>query len=51
MAILAMVKFTRVDRASVLRNMGWKSFGKEETRIVTEMLRRDMQALFAESPS
>ncbi len=51
MAILAMVKFTRVDRASVLRNMGWKSFGKEETRIVTEMLRRDMQALFAGPPS
>ena len=47
MAILAMVKFTRVDRAAVLRNMGWKSFGKNEIRIVTEMLRRDMQALFA----
>ena len=49
MAILAMVKFTRVDRAAVLRNMGWKSFGKDEIRIVTEMLRRDMQALFARS--
>ena len=48
MAILAMVKFTRVDRASVLRNMGWKSFGKDEIKIVTEMLRRDMQALFAQ---
>ena len=51
MAILAMVKFTRVDRASVLRNMGWKSFGKDEIRIVTEMLRRDMQALFAAGSS
>ncbi len=51
MAILAMVKFTRVDRASVLRNMGWKSFGKDEIRIVTEMLRRDMQAIFAGRPS
>jgi AcrR family transcriptional regulator len=49
MAILAMVKFTRVDRASVLRNMGWKSFGKDESRIVTEMLRHNMQALFAGS--
>jgi TetR/AcrR family transcriptional regulator, regulator of cefoperazone and chloramphenicol sensitivity len=48
MAILAMVKFTRVDRAAVLRNMGWKSFGKDEIRIVTEMLRRDLQAIFAE---
>jgi AcrR family transcriptional regulator len=48
LAILAMVKFTRVDRATVLRNMGWKSFGSEESRIVTEMLRRDMQLLFAQ---
>ena len=51
MAILAMVKFTRVDRAAVLRNMGWKSFGKDEIRIVTEMLRRDLQAIFAVAPS
>ena len=50
MAILAMVKFTRVDRASVLRSTGWKSFGEEETRMVTEMLRRDMHALFAREP-
>jgi AcrR family transcriptional regulator len=49
MAILAMVKFTRVDRASVLRNMGWKSFGEEETRIVTDMLRQNLHALFAHS--
>ena len=49
MAILAMVKFARVDRASVLRNMGWKSFGEEETRTVTEMLRHNMQSLFAHS--
>jgi TetR/AcrR family transcriptional regulator, regulator of cefoperazone and chloramphenicol sensitivity len=49
MAILAMVKFTRVDRAAVLRNMGWKSFGKQEISIVTEMLRRNLQALFAPS--
>jgi len=42
-----MLKFTRVDRASVLRNMGWKSLGEQESRIVTEMLRRDMQLLFA----
>jgi TetR/AcrR family transcriptional regulator, regulator of cefoperazone and chloramphenicol sensitivity len=49
LAILAMVKFTRVDRASVLRNTGWKSFGEEETRIVAEMLRHNMQALFAHS--
>jgi AcrR family transcriptional regulator len=49
MAILSMVKFTRVDRASVLRTMGWKSFGKEETRIVEAMLRHNMHALFAHS--
>lgn len=49
MAILSMVKFTRVDRASVLRNMGWKSIGEEETRIVTEMLRHNLRALFAHS--
>jgi len=49
MAILAMLKFTRVDRASVLRNMGWKSFGEQESKIVTEVLRRDMQLLFAHS--
>jgi AcrR family transcriptional regulator len=49
MAILAMVKFTRVDRASVLRSTGWKSFGEEEIGIVTEMLRRNMQTLFAHS--
>jgi TetR/AcrR family transcriptional regulator, regulator of cefoperazone and chloramphenicol sensitivity len=51
MAILAMVKFTRVDRAAVLRNMGWKSFGKGEIKIVTEMLRHNLQALFADEPS
>jgi AcrR family transcriptional regulator len=49
MAILSMVKFTRVDRASVLRTMGWKSFGEEETRIVENMLRHNMDALFAHS--
>ena len=49
MAILSMIKFTRVDRALVLRTMGWKSFGEEETRIVAEMLRRNMHALFAHS--
>jgi AcrR family transcriptional regulator len=47
MAVLSMVKFTRVDRASVLRSMGWKSFGEEETRIVENMLRHNMHALFA----
>jgi TetR/AcrR family transcriptional regulator, regulator of cefoperazone and chloramphenicol sensitivity len=49
MAILAMVKFTRVDRASVLRSTGWKSFGEQEAAIVTAMLRQNMQALFAHS--
>ena len=49
MAILSMVKFTRMDRASVLRTMGWKSFGEEETRIVERMLRHNMHALFAHS--
>jgi AcrR family transcriptional regulator len=49
MAILSMVKFTRIDRASVLRTMAWKSFGEEETRIVENMLRHNMNALFAHS--
>jgi TetR/AcrR family transcriptional regulator, regulator of cefoperazone and chloramphenicol sensitivity len=49
MAIFSMVKFVRVDRASVLRSMGWKSFGQEETRIVENMLRHNMHALFARS--
>jgi AcrR family transcriptional regulator len=49
MAILSMMKFTRVDRASVLRTMEWKSFGEEETRIVENMLRQNMHALFAHS--
>lgn len=47
MAILAMIKFTRVDRASVLRTMGWKTIGEEETKIVSNMLRNYMHALFA----
>lgn len=49
MAILSMVKFTRVDRASVLHTMEWKTFGKEETRIVENMLRHNMHALFTHS--
>jgi AcrR family transcriptional regulator len=49
MAILSMIRFTRVDRASVLRIMGWKSFGQQETRIVENMLRHNMHALFAHS--
>ena len=43
--ILAMLKLTCVDRASFLRNTGWKSLGEEETRVVNEMLRRNVQAL------
>ncbi len=49
MAILSMIKFTRVDRASVMRSMGWKSIGEEESRIVENMLRHNMHALFAHS--
>lgn len=49
MAILSMVKFTRIDRASVLRTMEWQSFGEEETQIVENMLRSNLQALFAHS--
>jgi AcrR family transcriptional regulator len=49
MAIVSMIKFTRVDRASVLRSMGWKSIGEEESRIVENMLRHNMHALFARS--
>lgn len=46
LAILAMIKFTRVDRASVLRTMGWKSIGGEETEVVSNMLRHSVHALF-----
>ncbi len=49
MAIISMIKFTRVDRASVLLSMGWKSIGEEESRIVENMLRHNMHALFAHS--
>jgi AcrR family transcriptional regulator len=49
MAILSMVKFTRTDRASVLRTMEWQSFGEDETRIVENMLRHNVNALFAHS--
>ncbi len=49
MAILAMIKFIRVDRASVMRAMGWKSIGEEEMLIVEEMLRRNLGAMFARS--
>lgn len=46
MAVLAMVRLTCVDRASVLRHTGWKSFGDEEVRLVTRVLGCNMQALF-----
>ena len=49
MAVLSMVKFTRTDRASVLRSMGWKSFGEAETKVLENMLRHNMHALFARS--
>jgi hypothetical protein len=49
LSVMAMIKFTRVDRASVLRTMGWKSFGDEETKILAAMLRRNMTAMFAHS--
>jgi AcrR family transcriptional regulator len=49
MAVLAMVKFIRIDRASVMRNMGWSSYGEAEFRIVENMLRRNVRALFAHS--
>lgn len=46
MAVLSMVKFTRTDRASVLRAMEWKKFGEDETEVVLEMLRRNLLAMF-----
>ncbi|PSH05643.1 MAG: hypothetical protein CXZ00_00390 [Acidobacteria bacterium] len=49
LAILSMVKFARIDQSSVLRTMGWKSFGKEEIRIVENMLRNNLHKLFARS--
>jgi AcrR family transcriptional regulator len=49
MAILSMVKVVRADRASVMRATGWKSIGEEESRIVENMLRDNMHALFARS--
>jgi AcrR family transcriptional regulator len=48
LAIFSMIKFTRMDRASVLRIMGWKSVGNEEMQIVTEMLRQNVNLLFAQ---
>jgi len=49
MAILSMVKFTRTDRASLMRTMGWESIGEAETLVVENMLRHNVQALFAHS--
>lgn len=49
LAILSMVKFTRVDRASVLRTMEWQTIGEEEARVVENMLRNTLNALFAHS--
>lgn len=46
MAVMSMVKFTRTDRASVLRAMGWKQFGEDETAIVLDMLHRNLLAMF-----
>jgi AcrR family transcriptional regulator len=47
LATLSMIKFARADRGSMLQTMGWKSLGEKETRIVEDMLRRNMHALFA----
>jgi AcrR family transcriptional regulator len=49
LSIMAMVKFIRVDRASVLRVMEWRNFGEAETKVVTDMLRQNLQALFGRS--
>ncbi len=49
MAILSMVKFTRTDRASLMRTMGWESIGATEALVVENMLRHNVQALFAHS--
>lgn len=49
LSIMAMVKFIRVDRASVLRVMEWRNFGPAETTMVSNMLRRNVQALFGRS--
>jgi TetR/AcrR family transcriptional regulator, regulator of cefoperazone and chloramphenicol sensitivity len=50
LAIMAMVRVICVDRASVLRNTGWGTIGKEEIKIIDEVVRRNMQALFALTP-
>jgi hypothetical protein len=49
MAILSMVKFTRTDRASLMRTMGWESIGEAEALVVENMLRNNVHALFAHS--
>jgi len=49
MAVLSMVKFPRVDRASVLRAVGWKDFNEGETQIVMDVLHRDLEAIIGHS--
>ncbi len=49
LAILSMVQFSQLGLGSVLRNAGWQSFGEQETRIVTRLLKHNIQAIFAHS--
>jgi AcrR family transcriptional regulator len=51
LAILAMVKFCRIDHASVLRVMNWKSLGEDEIRLLEIMLRDNVHKIFAHSAS
>jgi AcrR family transcriptional regulator len=47
LAVLSMSELLRTERGSVLRVMGWKVFGEEETRIVESTVRNNLRALYA----
>jgi len=45
--VLSMSELLQTDRGSVLKIMGWKTFGEKETRILESTLRDNLRALYA----
>jgi AcrR family transcriptional regulator len=48
LAVFSMSELLWTDRSLVLRIMGWKAFGEEETQILEGTLRNNLRALYAQ---
>ena len=51
LSTISMMKFCRMDRAFVMRAMGWTEIGIPQLPVIREMIRTNITAMFADSNS